>query len=107
MGGKQTPDLIWGLKGLQGCAPYKACAELSFKREKHPPPKKRPKETNICVNSSRVRKQRSARNVSARSFFAPPWGHGRTRVQVIDVRTQMLVFQGFEGLPKVASEKGT
>ena len=40
--------------------------------------------------------------ISDRSFFEPPWGHGRPRLRVMDVRTEMLVFfQGFEGLTEV------
>ena len=27
----------------------------------------------------------------------PPWGHGRPRLRVMDVRTKMLVFPGFRG----------
>ena len=34
---------------------------------------------------------------SARSFVAPPWGHGRPHVRVMDVRTQMLGFPKFRG----------
>ena len=34
-------------------------------------------------------------------FFHPPWGHGRPRVRVMDVRTEMLFFQDFEGLTEV------
>ena len=35
------------------------------------------------------------------NFFCTPWGHGRPRAQVMDVRIQMLVFQDFEGLSEV------
>ena len=35
---------------------------------------------------------RERKRFSARSFFAPSWGHGRPHVPVMDVRTQMLVF---------------
>ena len=46
--------------------------------------------------------KKSARSFSARArLFAPLWGHGRPRVWVIDVRSQMLVFQDFDGLPEV------
>ena len=38
---------------------------------------------------------------SDRSFFEPPWGHGRPRLRVMDVRAEMLVFQDFEGLTEV------
>ena len=34
-------------------------------------------------------------------FFEPPWGHGRSRLRVMGVRTEMLVFQDFEGLTSV------
>ena len=36
--------------------------------------------------------ENSARSFSDRSFFEPPWGHGRPRLWVMDVRTEMLVF---------------
>ena len=41
--------------------------------------------------------ENSARSFSDRSFFQPPWGHGRPRLRVMDVRTEMLVFPGFRG----------
>ena len=34
----------------------------------------------------------SAQNFSDRSFLKPPWGHGRPRLRVMDVRTEMLCF---------------
>ena len=45
--------------------------------------------------------ENSARSFSDRSFSEPPWGHGRPRLRVMDVRTEMLVFQDFEGLTEV------
>ena len=41
--------------------------------------------------------ENSARSFSDRSFFSPPSGHGRPRLRVMDVRTEMLVFPGFRG----------
>ena len=41
--------------------------------------------------------ENSARSFSDRSSFEPPWGHGRPRLRVMDVRTEMLVFPGFRG----------
>ena len=37
-----------------------------------------------------VGNENSARCFSDRSFFEPPWGHGRPRLRVMDVRTEML-----------------
>ena len=34
-------------------------------------------------------------------FLKSPWGHGRPRLRVLDVRAEMLVFQDFEGLTEV------
>ena len=46
--------------------------------------------------------ENSARSFSGRSFFEPPSGHGRPRLGVMDVRTEILVFfQDFEGLTEV------
>ena len=42
--------------------------------------------------------ENSARSFSDRSCFEPPWGHGRPRPWVMDVRAEMLVFPGFRGL---------
>ena len=45
-----------------------------------------------------VGNENSARSFSDRSSFQPPWGHGRPRLRVVDVRTEMLVFfPGFQG----------
>ena len=44
--------------------------------------------------------ENSARSFSDRSFFEPPWGHGRPRLRVMDVRTEILVFPGFRGLDR-------
>ena len=44
------------------------------------------------------------RKISPKFFcqvFCPPWGHGRPRVRVMEVRAQMIVLQSFEGLPEV------
>ena len=41
--------------------------------------------------------ENSARSFSDRSFLSPPSGHGRPRLRVMDVRTDMLVFPGFRG----------
>ena len=41
--------------------------------------------------------ENSAQSFSDRSFFEPPWGHGRPRLRVMDVRTEMLAFPGFRG----------
>ena len=50
----------------------------------------------------RLGKERSfsARSFCARSFSSPGSGHGRPYVHVMDVHTQIPVFQGFEGLPE-------
>ena len=40
----------------------------------------------------------SARSFSDRSFFEPPWGHGRPRLRVMD---KCLFFQDSEGLTEV------
>ena len=37
---------------------------------------------------------------SDRSLFEPPWGHGRLRLRVMDVRTEMLASPGFQGLDR-------
>ena len=41
--------------------------------------------------------ENSARGFSDRSFFEPPRGHGRPRLRVMDVRTKVLGFPGFQG----------
>ena len=46
---------------------------------------------------SPIGNENSARSFSDRSFFEPPWGRGRPRLRVMDVRTEMLVFPGFRG----------
>ena len=44
--------------------------------------------------------ENQTRNFSDRSFLRLPWGHGRPRLRVMDVRTEMLVFEGLtEVLP--------
>ena len=47
-----------------------------------------------------LRNENSARSFSDRSFFEPPRGHGRPRLRVMDVRTEMLVFPGFRGFDR-------
>ena len=37
------------------------------------------------------------RKLSPKIFVKPPWGHGRPRLRVMDVRTEMLFFPGFRG----------
>ena len=44
--------------------------------------------------------ENSARSFSDRSFFEPPQGHGRPRLRVMDVHTEMLVFPRFRGLDR-------
>ena len=41
--------------------------------------------------------EKSARSLSDRSFFEPPWGRGRPRLRVMNVPTEMLVVPGFRG----------
>ena len=53
--------------------------------------------TTIARLSSRIGNEYSARNFSDRSFLEPPWGHGRLRLWVKDVRTEKLVSPGFRG----------
>ena len=45
--------------------------------------------------TSNLGNENSARSFSDRSFLSPPSGHGRPRLRVMDVRTDMLVFPGF------------
>ena len=54
------------------------------------------------LEALRVGNENSARSFSDRSFFEPPWDHGRPRLRVMDVRTEMLVFfQDFGGSTEV------
>ena len=50
--------------------------------------------SNMPCTTTRSRERKSAPSFSARSFFG---GHGRLRVRVMDVHTQMLVFPRFRG----------
>ena len=43
------------------------------------------------------RERKFSQKFSDRSFFKAPWGHGRPRLRVMDVRTEMLIFPGFRG----------
>ena len=52
-----------------------------------------------CKSPSRERK--ISLKFFCPKFLCTPWGHGRPRVRVMHVRTHMLVFQGFEGVPEV------
>ena len=49
----------------------------------------------MIVGGLKLENENSARSFSDRSFFEPPWGHGRLRLRVMDVRTEMLIFPGF------------
>ena len=48
------------------------------------------------------RERKFSLKLSDRSFFEPPWGHGRPRLRVMDIRAEMLVFfPEFDDLTKV------
>ena len=49
----------------------------------------------------RIGNENSARSFSDRSLLSPAWGHGRPRLRAMDVRTEMLGFQDFQGLTEV------
>ena len=51
----------------------------------------------INLPVTKIGNENSARSFSDRSFLKPPWGHGRPRLRVMDVRTEMLIFPGFRG----------
>ena len=53
--------------------------------------------SGISPENQRLGNENSAWSFSDRSFWKPPWGHGRPRLWVMDVRTDMLVFPGFRG----------
>ena len=72
---------------------------IAEKREENPVRAAEPKSPNNS-SAQKVGNENSARSFSDRSFFEPPWGHGRPRLRVMDVRTEMLVFPGFRGLDR-------
>ena len=51
---------------------------------------------NLFWGLPKLGNENSARSSSDRSFLNPPWGHGRPRLRVMDVRTAMLVFPGLQ-----------
>ena len=54
----------------------------------------------VLCSWPKIGNENSARSFSDRSFSEPPWGHGRPRLRVMDVRTEMHVFPGFRGLDR-------
>ena len=52
----------------------------------------------FLIQEAKDRKRKSSPKVFCTKFFCTPWDHGRLRIRVMDIHTQMLVFQGFEAL---------
>ena len=74
---------FWKLPGLPKISPHFPRSSLATSRE-------------VLSLWIFIGNEKSARSFSDRSFFEPPWGHGRPRLRVMDARTEILVFQDFE-----------